>query len=409
VDLAHQQLQIHGSKASDGTMLPSAAWRDRCALILGKKRKAMTEIYSVAALPENGYQLFKSICSQYEKGRLKDQRALPKDLRGKPTLRPAYVRCLHGLDNVDRIELLNKVAKGDISLDELKVLAKELKAIRPIQGIISSFVGKPWEIIAKELPECTKAEQLLCFAGKDATHCVFKSYLQELLKKLEGSNNDDTILSPNVFKTEENHQGIIVRCTQGRLNAEQSECCQRDSAGYAMALYVLEDIYGNDTEKLSNLLQKVVCLVERTNFGVRQTYNLVLIGDVETVVQCKKWFNKNRSKNVEMGFLHCDNVKPSGNLGMVQSVSGFMVYHASVGDRLLPDHLNFGDSCPSNLLNLGQRSECDWLKDLIGMFSHEGNAVVAAVGIKRNGLYMAESDNEEFLTKRNFRKLMEGK
>jgi hypothetical protein len=69
----------------------------------------MTEIYSVAALPENGYQLFKSTCSQYEKGRLKDQRTLPKDLRGKPSFRPAYVRCLHGLDNVDRIELLNKV------------------------------------------------------------------------------------------------------------------------------------------------------------------------------------------------------------------------------------------------------------------------------------------------------------
>jgi hypothetical protein len=47
--------------------------------------------------------------SQYEKGRLKDQRTLPKDLRGKPSFRPAYVRCLHGLDNVDRIELLNKV------------------------------------------------------------------------------------------------------------------------------------------------------------------------------------------------------------------------------------------------------------------------------------------------------------
>ncbi|CAB4000521.1 Hypothetical predicted protein, partial [Paramuricea clavata] len=58
------------------------------------------------------------------------------------------------------------VAKEDISLNELKVLAKEDKSIRPIQGIISSFLGKPWEIIiAKELPECTKAEQLLRFAG----------------------------------------------------------------------------------------------------------------------------------------------------------------------------------------------------------------------------------------------------
>ena len=82
---------------------------------------------------------------------------------------------------------------------------------------------------------------------------MFKSYLQKLLTKLEGSNDDDTILSPNVFKTEENHQGIIVRCTQDRLNTEQNQCGQRDSAGYATALYVLEDIYGNDIEVI-NLL-----------------------------------------------------------------------------------------------------------------------------------------------------------
>ena len=94
---------------------------------------------------------------------------------------------------------------------------------------------------------------ILFFQGKDATHCVFKSYLQELLKKLEGSNDDDAILSPNVFKTKENHQGIIVRCTQDRLNAEQSQFGQRDSAGYAMALYLLEDFNGNDIEVI-NLL-----------------------------------------------------------------------------------------------------------------------------------------------------------
>jgi hypothetical protein len=36
---------------------------------------------------------------------------------------------------------------------------------------------------------------------------------------------------------------------------------------------------------------------------------------------------------------------------MVQSVSAFMVYHASVGDKLLLDHFNFGESSPSNLIN----------------------------------------------------------
>jgi hypothetical protein len=43
-----------------------------------------------------------------------------------------------------------------------------------------------------------------------------------------------------------------------------------------------------------------------------------------------------------------------GNLAMVESVSAFMVYHASVGDKLLLDHFNFGESCPSNFL-------CKWL------------------------------------------------
>jgi hypothetical protein len=38
-----------------------------------------------------------------------------------------------------------------------------------------------------------------------------------------------------------------------------------------------------------------------------------------------------------------------------------------------------------------------------------GNAVVAAVGIKRNGLCIVQSDDEEFVTKINFRKLMDGK
>ena len=70
----------------------------------------MTEIYAVAALPLGGYELFKKICKKYEKGKLKEQRALPKDMRGKPAFRPSYVRCLHGLDQSDRIELLREVS-----------------------------------------------------------------------------------------------------------------------------------------------------------------------------------------------------------------------------------------------------------------------------------------------------------
>ena len=57
-----------------------------------------------------------------------------------------------------------KVAVGDISLDELKSIAKELKLIRPVENIISAFVGEKWNDIESKLPEDVTSEQLRCFA-----------------------------------------------------------------------------------------------------------------------------------------------------------------------------------------------------------------------------------------------------
>ncbi len=57
-----------------------------------------------------------------------------------------------------------QVAEGDISVEELKTLAKEFEILRPIQRTISSFIGKKWEIIAEKLPEYTNPDSLLRFA-----------------------------------------------------------------------------------------------------------------------------------------------------------------------------------------------------------------------------------------------------
>ena len=66
-------------------------------------------MFAVASLPKIGWELFGKICQKYEKGKLKEQRALAKDIKGKPTFRPIYIRYLHGLVVSDRIELLKKV------------------------------------------------------------------------------------------------------------------------------------------------------------------------------------------------------------------------------------------------------------------------------------------------------------
>ena len=86
------------------------------------RKKALTEIFAVASLPIDGFKLFQDICRQYEKRKLKDQGALAKDLKGKPTFRPVYIRCLHGLDAVDRVQLLDKVSEFNIVFVQLSLL-----------------------------------------------------------------------------------------------------------------------------------------------------------------------------------------------------------------------------------------------------------------------------------------------
>ena len=68
----------------------------RCLLLLGYRRKATSVSLTFAK-------------SMRKENWSKDQRAMAKDLKVKPTIKPVYIRCLHGLDIVDRLALLKKV------------------------------------------------------------------------------------------------------------------------------------------------------------------------------------------------------------------------------------------------------------------------------------------------------------
>ena len=58
-------------------------------------------------------------------------------------------------------------------------------------------------------------------------------------------------------------------------------------------------------------MEKILNLVERVNFAARQTYNIIVLGDVEDVVCAKRWVVKNRGSNVELGYISRD-VKSEG-------------------------------------------------------------------------------------------------
>ena len=66
-------------------------------------------MFAMAGLPKQGYKSFLKICNLFEKGKLKDQCPLAKDLKAKPSVRAFYVKCLFGLDAADRVALLEKV------------------------------------------------------------------------------------------------------------------------------------------------------------------------------------------------------------------------------------------------------------------------------------------------------------
>ena len=62
------------------------------------------------------------------------------------------------------MQFVFQVAEENISLEELKSIANELKLIRSVQRKISIFIEKKWSEIEKSLPSHTTANQLLCFA-----------------------------------------------------------------------------------------------------------------------------------------------------------------------------------------------------------------------------------------------------
>jgi hypothetical protein len=68
--------------------------------------------------------------------------------------------------------------------------------------------------------------------------------------------------------------------------------------------------------------------------------------------------------------------KGNTSCGMTQSVHGFMVYHAAVGQRVLPEHFNFQAGCVENVNVEAEPWEYQLCRKLIEMFSRPGDWVL---------------------------------
>ncbi|CAB4010483.1 Hypothetical predicted protein [Paramuricea clavata] len=98
--------------------------------------------------------------------------------------------------------------------------------------------------------------------------------------------------------------------------------------------------------------------------------------------------------------------KGSTSCGMTQSVYGFLVYHAAVGQRVLPEHFNFQAGCVENVINVeAEPWEYQLCRKVIEMFSRPGDwvldinlpkvtGIAAALSTDRNGLCLVKNEEE---------------
>jgi hypothetical protein len=51
--------------------------------------------------------------------------------------------------------------------------------------------------------------------------------------------------------------------------------------------------------------------MDRVNFGVRNIFNIAIIGDIEQLMKIKEWIEENRGM-CELGYICVEGIKPPG-------------------------------------------------------------------------------------------------
>ncbi|CAB4033101.1 Hypothetical predicted protein [Paramuricea clavata] len=202
---------------------------------------------------------------------------------------------------------------------------------------------------------------------------------------------------------------VIVHKTDGPLDIVQGQI--KNDKGISLAIYRLPN--NIEEQCLHGCIEKVLGLVPRLNFGLKQFYNIVILGSVADITKAEQRIRENYRGENEIGFYAWNTTtgsnNKSGNLGMINCAESFLIHHAAVGNNVLPEHFNFGEELVSNFI--GNDNNNDILERLIGLFSQEcdwildinsskASATLMALKTKRNAIYLCETNDEEFYVKR---------
>ena len=100
----------------------------------------MDNVFNQASFKQNVWQLVVTIMDLFEEGELKDQSLNTKALMTKPEFRQQYLSPIQCLPDAFKLEVLQQVVDGDLSLMELRDKAAEYRSLRTIERAFCKYV-----------------------------------------------------------------------------------------------------------------------------------------------------------------------------------------------------------------------------------------------------------------------------
>ena len=157
-------------------------------------RTQCDNIFTQAAFSPAIWEAAIKVIELFEDGQLKAQRLTKKSMVfAKPEFKQHHFQCLQNMNPSIQEEILQKVADKEITLDEMKKMANELRTLGNIEKAFMKCTNTTWEEALRRLPWHTNPERLKKFAGLNFFKNVpetFQSYCQAAIR---GENLDESL------------------------------------------------------------------------------------------------------------------------------------------------------------------------------------------------------------------------
>ncbi|XP_020904551.1 uncharacterized protein LOC110242848 isoform X2 [Exaiptasia diaphana] len=375
-------------------------WRDMCSSLLNKPKRNISEIFTMAQICEEAWSHLIEINTMYENGELKDQKVKSVEvIQGKPVLKQWQFKELCSLCKEDRTLLLKKVAKLDMSLEEMKVASKEIKQVKPIQvSIVDFFKFASWAEATKEFGEAVSVNKLLRHAGKDFEQSHdFQTFLKNL-KRLKNSVTQEQTPA-ELIDGQLGSSGLAV---YGEISEFHNET--------ALQLPHFEGSFlgVGDTRGNKEIAQDIVKLICGVNYTKATSYNIVLFTEVEDIAHVKEVMEKKKAFQTQVGHFYVKRRNARRSL-FNNALVTFVVGHWSVSSQLTSRHISDvndnvievsstdGEEIPHEaLLWLVQHLSREG--DVVTEVSRTGNTFVSALNSGRSALLIAPTEEKDFIS-----------